>query len=273
MVRVHAVGTQFTSLFRSRDLEVVRIAASYDAPYVVKDHDTVPCVSFVQQGLFQYSAGSHDAWVHSSTVLVERGDVEYTLAKPTGQHADTTIAIRLLGEEARACTNTRGQAFELRSRSARNAVTLRHLSRNVDDLPAAAVEAAAMDLLQALQERAKDRDVSDPHTLRMIERAREFMHVHHARDLRLDMIAAEACMSAFHFDRTFKRVAGITPYRYLLRVRTAEARRLLLQGAGSTECAYLTGFSSPSHFTNTFRALEGVAPGLFAKRNILQVRA
>lgn len=251
---------------------MVRIAASYVEPYTVKDHDPVPCVSFVQQGLFRYRAGSRETWVHSSSVLVERGDVEYTLTKPANQHIDTTIVIRLLGEEARAHINTDEQAFQLRPRSARGSVSLRHLFRDGDEHPAAAIEAAVFDLISDLPRTFLREDASDPHTLRMIDRAREFMHVHYPRDLRLGIIAAEACMSPFYFDRTFKRVAGITPYRYLLRVRTAEARRLLLQGAGSTECAYLTGFSSPSHFTNTFRALEGTTPGAFQKSNILQAR-
>ena len=264
--------TQFTSLLRSSDLEMLRITANYAAPYAVSDHDAVPCVSFVHEGLFQYTAGSRTAWVHASSVLVERGDVEYTLDKSAGQRADTTITIRLLSEEARAHVDTGGRAFELRSRVARGSVTLRHLLRTVDDLPVAAVEAAATDLLRDLPRTAMDASVNDPHTLRMMYRAREFMHAQYACDLRLEAIAAEACMSPFHFDRTFKRVAGITPYRYLMRVRTAEARRLLLQGVGSTECAYLTGFNSPSHFTNTFRMLEGVSPGRFAKRNILQVQ-
>ena len=40
-------------------------------------------------------------------------------------------------------------------------------------------------------------------------------------------MAAIAGLSRHHFLRTFRRLAGMTPYRYLLRVRMARAARRL----------------------------------------------
>lgn len=266
---------RFLSLLRTADLEVVRIDAEYDAPYEGNDHEVKPSISFVQQGVFRYTAGRNSTWLHGGAVLVERGDVEYTVTKPKGQRSDSTLSVRLLSDAAQEMVHLdRGRDFRTLRRPATLEVGLRQLSQRIAQEPAWAMEAAVIELLE--QVRVEDDTAlspNDPHVLRLIDRARELMHAGYASDLRLRDMAGAACISPFHFNRLFKRSMGITPYRYLLHVRVAEAKRLLREGMTSSECAYACGFGSPSHFTNAFRAATGVAPGVFAKSNILQVRA
>lgn len=263
-----------TTLFRTRDLELVRFQAEYDAPYAVVDHEVVPSVSFVREGVFQYSVGSDGTWLHAGAVLVEGGDVEYTVTKPRDQRRDVTVSIRLLSTEARGLLQQkRGRVYHTRTRSAEMEVGLRRSLAWAADGPDAAVEAEVVELIELLRgDDERPIPHGDPHALRMIERARERIHSGYGEVLGLCDIADAACMSPFHFNRLFKRLMGMTPYRYLLQVRIAGSKQLLRAGMPSSECAYRCGFGSPSHFTNTFRALTGTTPGAFAKSNILQPR-
>jgi len=68
-------------------------------------------------------------------------------------------------------------------------------------------------------------------------------------------------MSPFHFCRSFKQSAGLTPHQYILHVRIKRAKGLLKnKKLGIAEIASRLGFSDQSHFTNIFRRLAGTTP-------------
>lgn len=68
-------------------------------------------------------------------------------------------------------------------------------------------------------------------------------------------------MSEFHFSRLFKRSTGLTPSQYFIRLRMAEARRLLREtGRRVIEIGLDVGYASPSHFAQVFRRVVGVSP-------------
>jgi AraC-like DNA-binding protein len=77
--------------------------------------------------------------------------------------------------------------------------------------------------------------------------------------------AAKACgHSRFDFSRRFRAAFGMTFRDYLLRVRIAEARRLLTAGSISiTGVAYSVGFNDGSHFARMFRRVTGVLPSSY----------
>jgi len=96
-------------------------------------------------------------------------------------------------------------------------------------------------------------------------------------DIDLDMGAAQAGLSPFHFLRLFKRTLGVTPHQYLLRCRLRDAARMLGEGKGVTDTAYEAGFNDLSNFVRTFHRASGVSPGQFQRalrrdRNFLQAR-
>jgi AraC family transcriptional regulator len=80
-------------------------------------------------------------------------------------------------------------------------------------------------------------------------------------DLSLAEMAAATNLSPYHFARTFKRTTGLPPHRYVLRRRIERARELL-EGTDLPigEVAKRVGFASPSHFSQQFRRIVGVAP-------------
>lgn len=83
----------------------------------------------------------------------------------------------------------------------------------------------------------------------------------------LDAMAASAGMSRFRFARAFKRGMGITPWRYVLLRRIAQAKQLL---AGSDlsvkEIASTCGFSDPDYFSRAFRREAGLTPGSYRRQ-------
>lgn len=104
----------------------------------------------------------------------------------------------------------------------------------------------------------EERRVAD--VLRFIER--------NASDrLQLEEFADMARMSKYHFLRVFRKVAGVTPYQYMLSVRL---RRAASQLIGSNEAvsaiAFEAGFGDLSTFNRRFRQHFGVNPSAFRRQ-------
>ena len=71
--------------------------------------------------------------------------------------------------------------------------------------------------------------------------------------LTLGGIAGEVGLSAYHVCRLFRRVTGIKLHQYRLRLRVRQALTGIVESRRSlTEIALDAGFSSHSHFTDTF---------------------
>ena len=79
--------------------------------------------------------------------------------------------------------------------------------------------------------------------------------------LSVDELAAVAGVSMPHLLGGFKATFGTTPWQYVMRVRLAEAKRLLDSSRASvTTIAAATGFSSPSHMATSFGKHYGLSP-------------
>ena len=82
--------------------------------------------------------------------------------------------------------------------------------------------------------------------------------------LDLQRMAAIAGLGRHHFLRSFRRLVGMTPYRYLLRVRMARAaRRLAASRAPVIAIALEAGFGDVSTFNARFRAIFGMTPSKY----------
>jgi AraC family transcriptional regulator len=99
---------------------------------------------------------------------------------------------------------------------------------------------------------------------RRLRRAIEFMHDNCSRELSLAEIAGAAYLSAFHFARLFKKIAGVTPHAYLAALRVEKARRLLAEtDLPIIEIGAQVGYAGQSHFTKIFREATGLTPKAF----------
>nr|WP_246717598.1 AraC family transcriptional regulator [Microvirga flocculans] len=94
--------------------------------------------------------------------------------------------------------------------------------------------------------------------LRRVLRARELVHASVAAGVSLADLAAAACMSEFHFIRAFRDAFGVTPAKYLERLRMQQAHALLQRtDLPVTEVARRCGYSSLSAFGRAFRRAWG----------------
>src|SRR5215469_3140375 len=78
---------------------------------------------------------------------------------------------------------------------------------------------------------------------------------------RLATIAAAARLSEFHFNRLFRRWAGVTPRQYLAFVTAGAAHRTLAGPASVLDAAYTLGLSGPGRLHDLLVTLDAVTPG------------
>ena len=100
-----------------------------------------------------------------------------------------------------------------------------------------------------------------------LARVVDYMQANLARDLSVLDLAALTGMSESHFSRSFKRLAGVSPYRYLVRLRVERAKVLLAGRSVSISAVALDcGFANQTHLTKVFRRVVGVTPGVYQRR-------
>jgi AraC family transcriptional regulator of adaptative response/methylated-DNA-[protein]-cysteine methyltransferase len=94
-----------------------------------------------------------------------------------------------------------------------------------------------------------------------IERAIHYLEENYQRQPRLKEVARSAGLSEFHFQRLFRRWAGISPKRFLQYLTAAHAARLLYASRPNLEAAYEAGLSGSSRLHDLFINLHAVTPG------------
>lgn len=83
----------------------------------------------------------------------------------------------------------------------------------------------------------------------------------------LDEVAGFVHMSKYHFQRTFKKWAGISPKEFLQYTTIEQAKKALLQGQSTLEAAHGVGLSGNSRLHDLFIKIESCSPGEFQKKS------
>ncbi|GAA3378385.1 GlxA family transcriptional regulator [Streptomyces sannanensis] len=90
---------------------------------------------------------------------------------------------------------------------------------------------------------------------------------HPGGDLSVESLAVRARLSPRHFARTFRSETGMTPGRYVERVRLEHARRLLEHtGDGVQEISRACGYGTPEAMRRAFVRTLGSAPTEYRRR-------
>lgn len=104
--------------------------------------------------------------------------------------------------------------------------------------------------------RSSSLDRRSPGTLgsRRLANILEYIDVHYKEPLSLERLAEEAGVSRFHFVRLFKERVGVTPHRYLIKIRM-DAAASLLTGTNLSilDIALECGYQSQAHFSTAFQ--------------------
>ncbi|TWT14133.1 helix-turn-helix domain-containing protein [Reyranella sp. CPCC 100927] len=97
-----------------------------------------------------------------------------------------------------------------------------------------------------------------------LERAKSFVAAHYGTRITVSEIARAAGYSPYHFARSFKMTTGMTPFRYIQSVRLDKAKEMLLNSYASlNEIAVRCGFSDGESFSQFFRRVQGIRPGIY----------
>jgi AraC family transcriptional regulator of adaptative response/methylated-DNA-[protein]-cysteine methyltransferase len=94
-----------------------------------------------------------------------------------------------------------------------------------------------------------------------IEKAILFLQDHLYDQPGLEEVAEHLHLSPYHFQRLFKRWAGISPKRFLQFLTLDYAKQLLRENRNNLETTYRAGLSSPSRLHDLFVTIDAVTPG------------
>ncbi len=101
----------------------------------------------------------------------------------------------------------------------------------------------------------------------MLEPATEYIHSHYSSEIITVPYLAEICgVSETYFRRIFQKAYGISPLKYINRLRISRARELLGSGMYSVaEVSFLSGFNDEAYFSREFKKAVGVCPSEYLK--------
>lgn len=98
-----------------------------------------------------------------------------------------------------------------------------------------------------------------------IARAISYIDEHWREQPPLPDLAARVHLSPFHFDRLFRRWAGITPKSYIQHITGTVAREYLSQKTSLLETSLAVGLSGPSRLHDLIVKLEALTPAEAAR--------
>ena len=97
----------------------------------------------------------------------------------------------------------------------------------------------------------------------------DYLEIHFAEEIPMKHLQKMAGMSERSFQRHFLEMTGLTPLRYILRLRIARACRLLRDGNKNVyEAASLCGIKNCSYFCRLFKSITGHSPRKYTKHLI-----
>jgi AraC family transcriptional regulator len=253
-------------------------AGPHDAAF--PECHTSSCLAFVRSGSFGYRVGSARHELVPGALLVGRLGDEYVCTHEHRCGGDRCLSFHF----APAVTDELGAAV-FRTRGVAPLVELGVIgalaARAADGDANVGLDEVALLLanrLAGLDRGTRPTTRTSPADRKRAIRAALHLRAHAAESIRLDALAAEAGVSAFHFLRTFTRVVGTSPHQYLVGCRLENAVALLTdESRPITDVAYAVGFRDLSNFVRTFRRAAGVSPRAFRRasvghRRILQER-
>lgn len=96
-----------------------------------------------------------------------------------------------------------------------------------------------------------------------IERAITYILRHVEQQPGLDEVASHIGLSPFHFQRLFRKWAGVSPKQFLEYLTVEYAKRKLRDAGNILETSHALGLSSPARLHDQFITLEAVTPGQY----------
>ena len=101
--------------------------------------------------------------------------------------------------------------------------------------------------------------------LALVQRVCELLNSSEGETVKLAELAAQTGVSAFHLQRTFKRVMGISPHQYVTARRFGNFKQLVREGESVTTALYDSGFNSSSRIYSQAADELGMTPATYGR--------
>jgi AraC family transcriptional regulator len=247
--------------------EFVCDAGPDDRPFEER-HDRTT-IAAVLSGAFKYRTRAGEHLVHPGAFVLGAAGCYYECGHEHGR-GDRCLSFSFdadfFDEIAHAASGAAGYSFDraaLPSSPALLPLAARVAALRTNDalaLEDMAARVAFAVVNAASGHRAK---VGSPSALdeKRVAAAMRYIEDNAAEDVDLDQLADVAGVSKFHFLRIFTRIAGSSPYRFLLDARLRRAATEIARCERRiSEIAYDCGFGDLSTFNARFRATFGMSP-------------
>jgi AraC family transcriptional regulator of adaptative response/methylated-DNA-[protein]-cysteine methyltransferase len=99
-----------------------------------------------------------------------------------------------------------------------------------------------------------------------VAQAIRYIEAHQREHPTLEAIAASVHLSPYHFQRLFKRWAGLTPAQFMQALTVEEAKRRLRASESVLDAALEAGLSGPGRLHDLFVTYEALTPGEFKRQ-------
>lgn len=229
-------------------------------------------IAAVLEGSFQYRAAGGEALLYPGAFLLGNAGACFECGHDHGV-GDRCVAFGFapaLFEEIAAAAgfSPRGFTIPMLPALPQTARTVVEIAASAAAAPAGAIEDLAIGVAETVLGALSGRGRADAgpasRDQRRVSEVLRFIDAHSGDALDLARLAGMAFMSKYHFLRTFRSVAGVTPYQYLLNARMrASALALRTTTAPIAAIAFNAGFGDLSTFGARFRAAFGMSPGVF----------
>lgn len=124
--------------------------------------------------------------------------------------------------------------------------------------------AIAYEFIMYLWKSLVSQAMENPSVNHSIDAAIYFMKNNYQKNINLEDIASSVAMSKFHFNRTFLKATGVSPWKYLTKLRVKAAANLLLTtNLTNEDISKLCGYESSNYFDKVFRKYVSMSPGKF----------
>jgi len=101
---------------------------------------------------------------------------------------------------------------------------------------------------------------------RRIEKAIQFIEANFKARPGLEQIARSVHLSKYHFDRLFKRWAGISPVRFMQYLTLEYTKQKLVNARSVLDTALDAGLSGPGRLHDLYVTFDAMTPGEFKKK-------
>jgi len=101
----------------------------------------------------------------------------------------------------------------------------------------------------------------DQQQVQAVNGALHYIDAHKKEPIKMDSLCKHLGVSNSYLYKAFIEIMGLAPSKYILQFKIKKAKELLRQNTYSVaEVSLMLGFSSPYHFSHTFKMMTGITP-------------